>query len=1105
MGFLIFYVISLPNISMKNLKLNIPVLVQNLEVNNVLNYHIKPLFFRYPVATNRRFDLALRQFQKEVRYYFKGFQLNAENAASLFWFMFNPELKFKQIYFHQTIRSQVVKGQISYVAFDLQSKTFVCLPSFNYYTFIPQKDTNGKIDLLSEVERVATVLFKDLMKQYGKELETNAYFSSKKEFFSQVDVSFSIQYDGFKFEKDAASQFFSRLAGNSDFNGAVEVEKVSIDLNSLYPNELQRAFLQEKMVERLYHSVYGRDNTPIVLVGKKGVGKHTLIQEVVFRFLSNFYEKHKGNQRPKIWQLDPTRVISGMSIVGWWQKRLESIIKYIIKPNPAQKNSDKLLIDNIIALKRIGRSAQNNMTMADLLKPYIEARKVQTILIASPEEWKILQEEDRRFADLFKVIRIDEPSIEQTIKIILEKRKNLESLNSCQITIKAIEQLLNIQRNYLKQEALPGSIIELLEKLAVKYRYKVIDAPEIRAEFETISGLNTNIFDSGVAFEKDQVKTEISKELVGQNEAVEKLANVIHLIKAKLTNPDKPNASFLLIGPTGVGKTQAAKVLAKYLLGSEDYLLRFDMNEYIDEYAVQRLIGDYYNPEGNLTGKVRYRPFGVVLLDEIEKAHPKVRDILLQVLDDGRLTDSLGRTVDFTNTIIIMTSNVGATMVEAQLGFDKTKHNTNAIYRKAVENKFRPEFVNRIDNIIIFNPLELEHIYGIARLQIKELLQRDGFVRRTTILNIDKDAIDWVARRGYNSKMGGRALKRQIEQDLTALSAEQLISTNFEKPILLEIKIENEQLRPHIQELQFAEALPAEWLPSLPNEKKGKRFLKTLLSQLERIELKINRLQGNQIGDNSPIINTENWEFYSFKEKISATKQAIQTRILGFRDNNYIEGPSIPLRFKYNEFIPKSDNYGRAYKENIKDRLFQKEALEELFVTHQISSNRFDSLQTELLESYLEVEFLQTQSKGFLKGKTDHIQLQLESCITDKGQKEMDYLLEIYEHLFTNLELDFKVYKKKNLIEAKGYAAFDLLKNESGVHLFYQAHQNPLPIKLILKTLNRKKNTSVSNFQVIRIYNSDTTMMDLRTQFSNDIHIKYPEFKLLLFAGRWKG
>ena len=266
--------------------------------------------------------------------------------------------------------------------------------------------------------------------------------------------------------------------------------------------------------------------------------------------------------------------------------------------------------------------------------------------------------------------------------------------------------------------------MKILRQLAIKHKFGVVDADEVRTEFQEFSGMHQDIFDENYTFEENEVHDKIAANLVGQKAAVESLTNVIEIVKAKLNNPDKPLSSFMFIGPTGVGKTQAAKVLTEYLMGDVDSMIRFDMNEYIDAGAVQRLTGDYYNPEGQLTGKVRYRPFGVLLLDEIEKAHPKVHDLLLQVLDDGRLTDSLGRTVDFTNMIIIMTSNVGARQASMRLGFKTSERDETAVYRKAVENKFRPEFINRIDKVIVFNPLDKNAIKKIVKLQLETLSER---------------------------------------------------------------------------------------------------------------------------------------------------------------------------------------------------------------------------------------------------------------------------------------------------------------------------------------------------------------------------------------------
>ena len=772
-------------------------MVKDVIVEEKAHYYIRPLFLNHPVASHRRFDSAVSQFKKEVKHYFKGFVFNRANAKHLLWYQFHPELEYKQFEFNLQIGKQFIQGLFGLFWFPLKGHIFVVVPSINNFMFIAEQKPGEKINLEEQAREKIQAVLKKIKSEVGRAFNPEIYFSNKKEFITEASVNVNIGQGPFKFEEEGEDWFFSRLNQDFEFDGGVEIEKVGYDLNSRYPAELRRAYFREELVEKAYQIIFQKDKTPFALVGPEGVGKHTILHEVVWRYHSNFYEKRKRkNQR--IWHVDPTRIIAGMSVVGRWQKRFEAIIQYLRHPEEERKDPDILLIDNPVAMLRIGQSAQNNMTLSDVLKPYLEKRQLQVCLLASPEEWKIIQERDRRFSDLFQLIRMQEPALETAAKIVLQNRKVLEQENECTISIQAVRQLFNIQRNYFKHSPLPGSVMRLLQQLATKYKYNVIDVPEVREEFRAFSGLEERIFDPSVQLEEAEVDRLIAQELVGQPEAVQTLSSLIHLIKAKLTDPSKPLSSFLFIGPTGVGKTQAAKVLCNYLMGSEAHLMRFDMNEFIDESAVQRLIGDYYNPEGQLTGKVRYNPFGVLLLDEIEKAHPKVHDLLLQVLDDGRLTDSLGRTVDFSNTIIIMTSNVGAKEASIRLGFNAEQRDESTIFTRAVENHFRPEFINRIDRIVIFNPLELDHILRIASLQIRELLKRDGFVRRTTILNISKEALEWVARRGFDAKMGGRALKRQIERDLTTLSAEQLISTQSDNPIIFDILLKEGHLAPKI-------------------------------------------------------------------------------------------------------------------------------------------------------------------------------------------------------------------------------------------------------------------------------------------------------------------
>ncbi len=1086
---------------------NIPVIVQNTELNGRSNFVLRPLFLSHPVATDRRFEQAVTYFKKEIRRHLNNYHLERENLDYLLWFHFNPKLDFRQFQLTIPIGKQYYRGRFAACIFQLKDKTFISLPQFDNFIFLSAKEQPKSQDLEEELSNVISHLLRNIKNEQGSDFNFDNYCSEGDEFITRIKISLNVLPSSFSFEEDQVPWYFSRVNEQAKFDGAEEIEKVGENLNNLYPGDLKRAFYRDDLVERLSSIIYNRENSPVVILGREGTGKHTILHEAVFRYLENQQSTANDQEElyAKIWHIDPTRIISGMSIIGWWQKRLESIIQFVL--NKQKGEHDRLLIDNVVAMLRIGKSSANNMTLSDVIRPYLEKRQIQLILIATPAEWKIMQEKDRRFSDLFQVIRVEEPNLETAARMVLQQKRILEVQQGCEITVQAIHQLFQIQRNYLKRKALPGSVIRLMTQLAAKYRFLTIDSPEVKAEFEVYSGLHEKIFDPTEIFEPEEVRETIGRGLVGQNDAVEALADTVHLIKAKLANPERPLASFLFIGPTGVGKTQAAKVLSQYLTGDEEQLLRFDMNEYIDAGASQRLIGDAFHPEGQLTGQVRYRPFSILLLDEIEKAHPSVHDLLLQVLDDGRLTDSLGRTVDFSNTIIIMTSNVGAREVSAQLGFETTAKDDRAVYRKAVEQQFRPEFINRIDQIVIFNALQLEHILDIAQLQIQELLRRDGFVRRTTILNISREALEWVARRGYDSRMGGRALKRQIEQDLTALSAEQLLKTKGEQPIIFNILLQNDQLWPNIQTLDFVTELRGDWLPDLPEEKKGKGFYLRLLRRVEQIEQRIRQMEEQQTDAPDEVIVIGNqkgehldWQYYDFKEKLASVKSEITNLSLGFRDRYFNEGPAIPLRLKTNAILPRNDNNTKGIRENLKDHLFQTEALREINDHYEYATARFSSMETEFINSFLDVQFLEIFTRGFLHGHSEVIKLEFQSLITGTGQQQIDYLVERYSELLKALDIDFKVSKDGRSIRAEGYESSVLLAGEAGIHLFYLSHQNPLPILLKIVRDQQASNHHQTN-RVIRLYDEKATLTDLRSGFTNAVNIAATEFKLLLYAG----
>ncbi len=1078
---------------MPNTTLNIPILVRPVDNEGKSEYFIRPLFMEHPVTNHRRYAKAISVFKEEVKRRFSGYMFNRNSMDNLMWFKFSPEVKLEDFHFEFSIGTNFISGRFHIAVFKHHGHRFGLLPNFGNFMFIVGKDKSGNHDVKGTALKAIQKLTKDYKKNLGDQFDPNNVYSNKKEFITYVKQEIAVKEPRFAFEDEGMANFFAMFRQEVHFDGGEEIEKVSHELTNDYPDSLNRAYYQEKLVRQLDDLIFKKENIPLVLVAKEGTGRHTLIEEVVWRYMDEKSTSSDYWKRHYVWHMNPNRVIAGMSIVGHWEKRFEAILNYVVKPQAREDFPDKIIIDNPVALMRIGKSASGSLTLSNVLKPYLEKRTLQLVLIATPEEWKIMQESDRGFSDLFQVIRMAEPDLPTSIKIILENRRRLEVEHECNITIPAISQLFTIQRNFLKNKALPGSVMRLLTQLASKYSRKKIDAYEVREEFKAFSGLEERIFDEQIKLEKDEIREMLAQELVGQPQAVEVLADAVHLIKAKLTDRSKPLASFLFIGPTGVGKTHAAKLLSKCLLGNDRQLIRFDMNEYIDAGAVHRLIGDPNNPEGQLTGKVRYQPFGVVLLDEIEKAHAKIHDLLLQMLDDARLTDSLGRTVDFSNTVIIMTSNLGAREAASQLGFQAGTRDDSAVYRKAVENFFRPELVNRIEQITIFNPLNFEQIQKIAQLQIKELLKRDGFVRRTTIVNVSEEALSWVAKRGFDERMGGRALKRQIEKDLTLLSAKQLIKTTSETPVILDIVFENDQLTPHISPLEFCEPIEGEWLPELPDEENIGYYFYQILKRVKKVEQRTSRIETET---ETGIVDPSNWQHFGFKERISQLKEDINLKQLESRQRKRTLSPVIPFRLK-RVFQDWETSKGR--KEVMRDKFFQTEALLELREEYRHGSPLFSSAQTDYLTSYIDVVFLESMVPGFLHGNTEKTVLHFESGVTHSGKKEIDWLIGKYISVFEKLDLTVHSNKDADRIEVEGYNLRKLLIGETGIHLFYVSHSIPVPIKVSM-TYNGKP---IENQQVkvIRVYDGSDTMTDLRTGYSNAMNLTEDELKLLLYGG----
>jgi hypothetical protein len=417
----------------------------------------------------------------------------------------------------------------------------------------------------------------------------------------------------------------------------------------------------------------------------------------------------------------------------------------------------------------------------------------------TPEAYRILRERDRAFADLYHVLPVAEPGEGENLHIQVSVMRRLEERHRCKFDLAVLPAALDLQRRYVRGVAFPGKAAAFLGRLAVKYAGKAVTRAHVLEEFHARSGLAVSFLDQRTKLDRQEVCDALSAQVVGQLEAVDAAADVVSLAKARLNDPGRPLASFLFLGPTGVGKTQAAKALAAYLFGDADRLVRFDMNEYVEPGSAARLVGTFANPEGFLTSAVSRRPFAVVLLDEIEKAHPDVFDLLLQVLGEGRLTDALGRLVDFGNTILVLTSNLGVREAESRLGFRAEDGAQRAAYVQAAERFFRPEFFNRLDRVVPFRRLGRDEVRQIARGLIQDVFQREGLLRRKCLLRVEEAALDRVVEVGHDPMLGARALKRAVENHLTRPVADRLaaglpdtltVVTLFPGGKLLEVSVE---------------------------------------------------------------------------------------------------------------------------------------------------------------------------------------------------------------------------------------------------------------------------------------------------------------------------
>lgn len=535
-----------------------------------------------------------------------------------------------------------------------------------------------------------------------------------------------------------------------------------------------------------------KKNNPM-LVGDPGVGKSAIVESIALKIVSGDIPPALAGKR--IISLDIASVVAGTKYRGDFEKRLKSII------NEISGNPDIILfIDEFHTIVGAG-GASGSLDAANMLKPALARGELQCIGATTLDEFTKIVEKDGALDRRFQKIMVEPADIRQTIAIIQKLKPNYEQYHAVSYTEDAIEACARLSERYITDRCLPDKAIDALDEAGSMVRLRcsaktgrrqsgTVTSDDIATVISRMTGIPVNKVAESEGLRLINMKENLKKQIIGQDEAIDKVVRAIRRNRAGIKDPDRPIGSFLFLGPTGVGKTHLAKTLAEYLFDSQENLIRIDMSEYMEKFNVSRLVGappGYVGFEdgGQLSERVRRKPYSVVLLDEIEKAHPDIFNLLLQILDEGRLTDSNGRTVSFRNTIVIMTSNVGSRELESYgngLGFNTSVKNTDNdkknILHKAVKKAFPPEFINRIDERIFFNPLDKDDIGKIIDIELKGLRSRVEEIGYR--LNVTSGARKLVAEKGYDPDYGARPLKRAVQRYIEDPVSEYIISLRLE-------------------------------------------------------------------------------------------------------------------------------------------------------------------------------------------------------------------------------------------------------------------------------------------------------------------------------------
>ncbi|HKV42493.1 MAG TPA: AAA family ATPase [Blastocatellia bacterium] len=827
------------------------------------DFTVRPLFFFIPAAKDEKLPKAMSRLARELRKHCDGLAKGGRHDA-LAAYTFSPPITDRLLNLTLDLADGRHGCRFLIVTLHGLGRTLAFAPALGDLWF----ELGRGEDLTSKAEQVLSQFFRErAKKEDSRSLPPAGYSIDGKAWVASIEYEVNIPPIAARPER----QIFAALGGHEPLDGGIELRKTGRCLDELYPDELSRVVGRDSEVKDLTALLAAADRQPVLLIGPRLVGKTAIVQEYVYNLVSNRKQRHSA--RNNVWLLSAQRLISGMKYVGQWEERVMAIA------GEAAKRDHVLYFDDILGLYEAGKHSMSNLSIADVLKPIVEKHEFRMLAEMTPETLRIFKERDRGFSDMFQVLWVNEPDDRNNCRILISLMRQLENRHGSEFGLDVLPTVLELERRYGRDASFPGKAARFLNQLAVKYAGLGITRQLALDEFKGRSGLSVAFLDARHSLDWKVVARAISQRVKGQDAAVEACADAVTLARARLNDPSRPLACLLFLGPTGVGKTQCAKSLAAYLFGRADRLTRFDMNEFSAASAVPRLVGTFDQPEGLLTASVRRQPFAVILLDEIEKAHPTVFNLLLQVMGDGRLTDARGRTADFTNSILIMTSNLGARDAGRVLGFGHDASRERAIYVDAAEKFFRPEFFNRLDRIVGFARLDRPEMEMIAQDLMRSILARGGLAARKCLLVMDEAAEDQIIKRGYHPRLGARALKRELEREVVRPVARHLAAMNRDTPAIVTLSAAGEHLIVSVEGLTGASSMstlgPLNATPSgttLPSSG-GSSTLLTLGHAIDRIEERISgfRPQGEISTDS---ISPEQMAYFKITEQVKRARYA---------------------------------------------------------------------------------------------------------------------------------------------------------------------------------------------------------------------------------------